>query len=1679
MAAIVRAGSGYKASSASGAQVIDGSLKFDKAKEQYLTRTPGSDGDKETFTWSVWVKRDVFGTEGSADADHNPVFCAGNSGSASTDWRFQNSSSSNDDEFWWINWDGGSTYFSVESTPRYKDVGGFYHIVGTYDEGKATVYINGTPVTALNSNTQNGGTSKINSTSAHSIGCFGQGTLSWFGGNMSQFYLLDGLSVGPSYFGYTDQLTNVWRPKKFLAEGTTVNNGTVWSSTADTPDSGSAADFFDGDLTDTAYWTSVATDHTLTTGPFTINNSLRVYGNLNPNNNRFKINGLYTPYLTPDLGSSWYVIPLTQHTLPITVTSLQQNFASASGISIAAIEVDGVIMKDSTTQNLAYGTNGCYLPFDGNTPIGQDRSGKGNDWTPVNFACSAPLNQATGALPILDTVSGGKVATSGVRTDTYSNSCVFALPLVGIATDVSNRVNSGSTAKVVTTSGAVASSVYSNFYGGSYYFDESNDYITTPDSTEFDFGTGDFTVELWIYLDDQSSSNPVIVGAVGGWYIQLKSSDTQIEFYTGSTSINTGTIPTIKTGIWHHIAACRTGSTIQIFLDGEEVTSASNSDTTDLAAALYVGSYGGASLFFGGYIQDVRVYKGVGKYTSSFVAASTNPAILPDTPSGVSQSSKLTKVTAGALSFSGNSGGANGDHLNLVSTSDFDFGTGDFTIELWANCGGYGSSPYLFDFRTDGSDTGTTNKIVWYVPSSTGKPTFWTNGSSRIVAEDTITLDAWVHLALVRSSGTTTMYIDGSAQSSTYSDTTDYGDGGSPVTIGQRQGTASQSWDGFLSNVRIVKGTAVYTADFAPPTSPLTNITNTKLLCCQSISSVFAADVVPDAGSGTALLNAPLSSTPFADSSSTSATITNTGSITTASAGTNSFDITNAASLDGSTQRLSTNNTNMSFINNWTLDIWFKLDGSASGYNALVNTGYGAATGPYMYFGLDDDEKPYVENGSAGGRTTAFAALNKDQWYQMRVTSNGASIRQYIDGELVVTHGVNTTDMSTEGTKTIGSLLDNGNNANNFHGLIGPVRYVSSYLGPPIPGGESTSSGALSNTPDLADIISNGTVIPVTCNPFDTDIHTVLGKSTDYPTLNPLARSQPITSGGGAGTAVVALTDGNLTATNSVTADYNMNVTSTLGMTSGKFYCEYLHTYSSTGNGLIGIAPASFLHGHYAGSSGGSDPNTENAYGMYMYNRGILHSNSYNLNGVASNTSYSRVAQYSTVGIALDMDNYKCWWSVDGVWLPYPSSYVYNPDPATGTEPHASGFDSYGDTWYFCWTTAGGESGTFNFGQKPFKYTPPEGFGPLNGANLQRPGGVRPDQYVGVTTYTGTGDGTTYNNASLKFAADMTWFKRFDGSVNHVLYDSVRGYGNATYALRPNTNDDQDAFGDAVVNINTNGFSVTGSNTTGINGSGEKIVCWAWKAGGSEGTWNKDGKAYASAAAAGLDNTSGGSTGTDSKFAVLRYTGTGSEITMGHSLGTTPACAIHKCVSHSGDWTVWHDGLDSLSKILILNSTGSQGNMSSGITSWNSTQLVMDTDGGVNSSGRDYMLYLWANIPGVQKFGWYEGNNNTDGAFVWVGFEPAVIIIKIVDASANWMIYDTSRDFMNTGYRCLYPNLTNAENSTSSDNEIDILSDGFKLRNNDAQSNQDNKYIYMAWAKSPLHNLYGAQSNTR
>ena len=91
------------------------------------------------------------------------------------------------------------------------------------------------------------------------------------------------------------------------------------------------------------------------------------------------------------------------------------------------------------------------------------------------------------------------------------------------------------------------------------------------------------------------------------------------------------------------------------------------------------------------YLKMFRIYKGVAKYTSDFVVPSPSPDILPDTPSGVSGGSKLTKITDGAVSFDGS-----GDYYKCCSSSDLDFGTGDFTFEAFINTDGTGTRGYKF-----------------------------------------------------------------------------------------------------------------------------------------------------------------------------------------------------------------------------------------------------------------------------------------------------------------------------------------------------------------------------------------------------------------------------------------------------------------------------------------------------------------------------------------------------------------------------------------------------------------------------------------------------------------------------------------------------------------------------------------------------------------------------------------------------------------------------------------------------------------------------------------------------------------------------------------------------------------------------------------------------------------------
>ena len=202
-------------------------------------------------------------------------------------------------------------------------------------------------------------------------------------------------------------------------------------------------------------------------------------------------------------------------------------------------------------------------------------------------------------------------------------------------------------------------------------------------------------------------------------------------------------------------------------------------------------------------------------------------------------------ATARSVEFNGSS-----DYLTLASTSDVAFGTGDYTVEAWVKTDNISSAQYLVSLG-DGDDfsCGITNS-EW----------FYYNHSSSTKSGGTPVAGQWTHFAVARSSGTSKLFINGIEKNS-WSDSRNFSS--SAIAIGRHKSNAGYYWDGHISNLRIVKGTAVYTSSFRPPTEPLTNITNTKLLCCNN-SSTTGSTVTP----GTITANSsPTASTdsPFDD----------------------------------------------------------------------------------------------------------------------------------------------------------------------------------------------------------------------------------------------------------------------------------------------------------------------------------------------------------------------------------------------------------------------------------------------------------------------------------------------------------------------------------------------------------------------------------------------------------------------------------------------------------------------------------------------------------------------------------------------------------------------------------------------------------------------------------------------
>ena len=433
------------------------------------------------------------------------------------------------------------------------------------------------------------------------------------------------------------------------------------------------------------------------------------------------------------------------------------------------------------------------------------------------------------------------------------------------------------------------------------------------------------------------------------------------------------------------------------------------------------------------------------------------------------------------------------------------------------------------------------------------------------------------------------------------------------------------------------------------------------------------------------------------------------------------------------------------------------------------------------------------------------------------------------------------------------------------------------------------------------------------------------------------------------------------------------------------------------------------------------------------------------------------VSTYTTgdvLGFCLDLDNGKLYVAKNGTWQ-------NSADPASGTGAVATNIPTNtpmapaGSTGYLPTTL------TWNFGQRPFSYTPPSGFNPLNTFNLPNSTIVKGNSYMDATTYTGTGATQVVTNAgSMK--PDFVWLKIRSASSNHVLINSTTG---VTAYLNSNTTGAEQTSSDQFTSFNSNGFTL-GANTTGgnTNANGSTYVGWQWQAGQGTTSSNTNGSI-----------TSTVSVNTTAGFSVVTWTSPSvvtTAWTVGHGLGVTPAMTITKERGAVSGWTVYHKSLGA-TKSLNLSSTNATTTSTGLFNNTEPTSSVMTFGGTGGTSYYDtnttQVTYAWAEIAGFSKFTSYTGNGSADGPFVYCGFRPKFILTKVSSGTtADWYIWDTSRNTYNAADAVLAPNTSAAE---ATPYYADILSNGFKIRNNYATWNGSGyTYIVAAFAENPFKN---------
>ena len=536
-----------------------------------------------------------------------------------------------------------------------------------------------------------------------------------------------------------------------------------------------------------------------------------------------------------------------------------------------------------------------------------------------------------------------------------------------------------------------------------------------------------------------------------------------------------------------------------------------------------------------------------------------------------------------------------------------------------------------------------------------------------------------------------------------------------------------------------------------------------------------------------------------------------------------------------------------------------------------------------------------------------------------------------------------------------------------------------------------------------------------------------MASSGNFCTLNPIAQLGGSTD---ASTRAGGMSGGNLKYVNQT----GNTAVGNFGVTSGKWYYEvYVSSFNSDNGMIIGWSNDLYNLDAELGYNSPSSPSGAQCFGLYSQNQPLLYGPGDG--GGTYNKSYGSgtPTDGDIIRIWLDADNGRFWAGLNGtIYGSGDPSAGSNWGFGTGGSPHnvamttrtlypaignwsaadATVIFNFGqDSTFQGAVSAGGNADGNGFGD--FKYDP-DGFLALCSANVPVSDDIDPAQtdddipqkQFGVVTYTGSST-SAQTITRLGFKPDLVWAKMINSSQRNFLTDTNRGITKHLFSDASSDEETDSSMGNTnpiYTAFNDDGF-VFGTSGSGPNDNARTYVAWCWKCAGGTTASNSNGSI-----------TSTVQVNTKSGFSIITYTGTGSNATIGHGLSAKPDFFTIK--NRDGGtgmaWATYHSSLGATKYLEIDATDGAY----SGSTRFNNTEPTTSTIGigtisHVNSSGSDYVCYAWHNVEGMQKFGTYNGNGDSDGTFVYTGFRPRMVFVKLTSGAGEWTVFDTERDTSN------------------------------------------------------------------